>query len=117
MRSGALTGGAAWALEGALHWGMEFVGHGGQQGYRRLMLGTVPVIWGWTTLALDPTMALITQWVGFTGLWYADMKATSAGWGKSKDWMRLRRKDANDCNSFSTQVVLTISLLSIHSCR
>lgn len=61
---------------------MEFVGHGGQQGYRRLMLGAAPVIWGWSTLALDPTMALIVQWVGFTGLWWADLKATTAGWGK-----------------------------------
>lgn len=102
---------------GALHWGMEFVGHGGQQGYRRLMLGTAPVIWGWTTLALDPTMALITQWVGFTGLWYADMKATSAGWGKLKSRMRLSRKDSNEYNLFSAQVVLTISFLSIHSRR
>ncbi|KAG8786524.1 hypothetical protein FS842_004128 [Serendipita sp. 407] len=25
-------------------------------------------------------MALATQWAAFTGLWYADMKATAAGW-------------------------------------
>ena len=67
---------------GALHWGMEFAEYGGQQGYRRLMLGTAPVIWGWATLALDPTMALIAQWAGFTGMWWTDLKATTAGWGK-----------------------------------
>jgi hypothetical protein len=67
---------------GALHWGMEFAGYGGYKGSKRLMLGIAPVIVGWGTLALDPSMALITQWAGFTGLWYADMKATSAGWSK-----------------------------------
>ncbi|KAH9079284.1 hypothetical protein EDB83DRAFT_2503762 [Lactarius deliciosus] len=65
---------------GALHWGMEFAGLGGHKGYQRLALGAAPVIYAWPTLALDPTMALIVQWVGFTGLWYADLRATSAGW-------------------------------------
>jgi len=65
---------------GALHWGMEFAGFGGHKGYSRLALGAAPVIYAWPTLALDPTMALIAQWVGFTGLWYADLRATSAGW-------------------------------------
>jgi len=65
---------------GALHWGMEFAGLGGKKGYSRLTLGAAPVIYAWPTLALDPTMALIAQWVGFTGLWYADLRATSAGW-------------------------------------
>jgi len=65
---------------GALHWGMEFSGFGGHQGYKRLALGAVPVLYAWPTLMLDPTGALIAQWVGFTGLWWADMKATNAGW-------------------------------------
>jgi len=65
---------------GALHWGMEFAGYGGSKGSKRLMLGVAPVLVGWGSLALDPSMALVTQWAGFTGLWYADMKATSAGW-------------------------------------
>jgi len=65
---------------GALHWGMEFAGLGGYKGYSRLALGAAPVIYAWPTLALDPTMALIAQWVGFTGLWYADLRATVAGW-------------------------------------
>jgi hypothetical protein len=67
-------------LTGALHWGMEFAGLGGKKGYYRLALGAAPVIYAWPTLALEPTMALIVQWVGFTGLWYADLRATSAGW-------------------------------------
>ncbi|KAH8117136.1 hypothetical protein DFH11DRAFT_1579454 [Phellopilus nigrolimitatus] len=65
---------------GALHWGMEFAGLDGKKGYARLSLGAAPVVYGWSTLALDPTYALISQFVGFIGLWWADMKTTNAGW-------------------------------------
>lgn len=68
---------------GALHWGMEFAGLGGHKGYARLALGAAPVLYAWPTLALDPTTALIAQWVGFTSLWWADLKATGAGWSTS----------------------------------
>lgn len=67
---------------GALHWGFEFAGYGGMKGYPRLMLGAAPVVFGWSTLALDPINALIAQWLGFTGLWWADMKATGQGWSE-----------------------------------
>lgn len=46
------------------------------------MLGVLPVLYAWSTLALDPVNALVAQWAGFTGLWLVDMKATTAGWGK-----------------------------------
>ncbi|KAF5386666.1 hypothetical protein D9615_001568 [Tricholomella constricta] len=65
---------------GALHWGMEFAGYGGYHGYKRLCLGAAPVLFVWPTLAMQPMTALIWQWVGFTGLWYADAKVTSLGW-------------------------------------
>jgi len=65
---------------GALHWGMEFAGFGGHKGYPRLLVGATPVVFAWSTLAFEPTTALILQWAGFTGLWYADLKATTAGW-------------------------------------
>jgi len=65
---------------GALHWGMEFSGYGGHKGYRRLWLGAMPILVAWPTLAMGPTTALIVQWLGFTGLWYADVKATAQGW-------------------------------------
>ncbi|KAF9449583.1 hypothetical protein P691DRAFT_702925 [Macrolepiota fuliginosa MF-IS2] len=65
---------------GALHWGMEIAGYGGQKGYARLALGTAPMLIAWSTLGMQPTIALVTQWVGFTGLWLADSKATTAGW-------------------------------------
>ncbi|KAI0647573.1 hypothetical protein C8Q79DRAFT_960215 [Trametes meyenii] len=65
---------------GALHWGFEFAGFGGHKYYPRLLLGAAPVVFAWSTLALDPINALIAQWVGFTGLWWADLRVTSAGW-------------------------------------
>jgi len=67
---------------GALHWGMEMAAYGGQKGYSRLALGTAPMLLAWTTLGMQPTMALVTQWVGFTGLWLADSKATMGGWSE-----------------------------------
>ncbi|KIK97514.1 hypothetical protein PAXRUDRAFT_218731 [Paxillus rubicundulus Ve08.2h10] len=65
---------------GALHWGMEFAGLGGHKGYPRLLLGVSPAMLAWSTITLQPTSALLCQWLGFTALWYADNKATSAGW-------------------------------------
>ncbi|KIJ16964.1 hypothetical protein PAXINDRAFT_162554 [Paxillus involutus ATCC 200175] len=65
---------------GALHWGMEFAGFGGHKGYPRLLLGVSPAMLAWSTITLQPTSALLCQWLGFTALWYADNRATSAGW-------------------------------------
>lgn len=68
-------------MAGALHWGMEFAGFGGVKGYPRLLLGVSPAILAWSTITLQPTFALLYQWLGFTALWYADNRATAAGWG------------------------------------
>lgn len=65
---------------GALHWGFEFASYGGSKGYSRLFLGAAPVVFGWSTLALPPVEALIAQWLGFTCMWWADLRATNAGW-------------------------------------
>ncbi|KZT69859.1 hypothetical protein DAEQUDRAFT_811134 [Daedalea quercina L-15889] len=65
---------------GALHWGFEFAGYGGTKGYPRLVLGIAPAVFGWSTLGMEPVEALIAQWVGFTSLWWADLRATNAGW-------------------------------------
>ncbi|KAI6137172.1 hypothetical protein F5141DRAFT_1185927 [Pisolithus sp. B1] len=65
---------------GALHWGMEIAGYGGYKGYRRLCLGAAPAILAWSTITLEPMTALLCQWLGFVGLWYADNKATAFGW-------------------------------------
>lgn len=61
---------------------MEFAGLGGFKGYPRLILGVSPAVVAWSTIALQPTSALLCQWLGFTALWYADNKATAAGWSK-----------------------------------
>ncbi|KAI0695852.1 hypothetical protein C8T65DRAFT_583938 [Cerioporus squamosus] len=65
---------------GALHWGFEFAGYGGHKYYPRLLLGAAPVVFGWSTLAFEPVYALIAQWAGFTAMWWADLRATGAGW-------------------------------------
>ncbi|KDQ16153.1 hypothetical protein BOTBODRAFT_130413 [Botryobasidium botryosum FD-172 SS1] len=65
---------------GAIHWGLEISEYGGQHGYRRLLLGVAPVLYSLPTLVMAPQLALAAQWAGFTGLWFADMKATGAGW-------------------------------------
>jgi len=65
---------------GALHWGMEFAGYGGHKGYSRLLLGAAPILLAWPTLAMQPMEALIVQWVGFTALWWADLRVTGLGW-------------------------------------
>lgn len=69
-------------VAGALHWGMEFAGYGGQKGYSRLALGAAPILIAWPTLALQPMTALVVQWAGFTGLWWADSQATIKGWSR-----------------------------------
>jgi len=61
---------------------MEFSGMGGHKGYPRLFLGVAPAVLAWSTITLQPSFALLWQWLGFTGLWYADNKATAAGWSK-----------------------------------
>lgn len=69
-------------IAGAMHWGMEIAGYGGHKGYQRLALGTAPMLLAWPTLGMQPMTALALQWVGFSGLWYLDSKATMSGWSK-----------------------------------
>ncbi|KAF7986626.1 hypothetical protein HWV62_26432 [Athelia sp. TMB] len=76
-----ITYGAAmlYAL-GAAHWGMEFAGYGGKKGLARLALGAAPMLIAWPTLGMLPLEGLLLQWVGFLGLWGADLKVTQLGW-------------------------------------
>ena len=67
---------------GALHWGMEFSRYGGEQGYARLALGTIPVLIAWPTTFLSHGVALAAQWFGFTGTWFLDQRASVAGWSE-----------------------------------
>ncbi|KGB76362.1 hypothetical protein I307_00473 [Cryptococcus deuterogattii 99/473] len=65
---------------GAIHWGMEFAKLGGEKGALRLALGAAPVLFAWPTTFLSHGVALAAQWCGFTALWAADQRASSAGW-------------------------------------
>jgi len=65
---------------GAIHWGLEFAGYGGHQGYRRYLLGIAAPIFAWPTIYLPTDAALITQFLGFTLMWFADSSATNHGW-------------------------------------
>jgi len=96
---------------------MEFAGYGGHKGFSRLFLGVAPMLVAWPTLGMQPMMALAVQWLGFTGLWYADSKATMAGWSMS-GFLLHRNSTTDGCSPiFSTQVVLTVSILSFNPGR
>ncbi|KAF2400951.1 hypothetical protein EJ06DRAFT_548845 [Trichodelitschia bisporula] len=65
---------------GAIHWGLEFAGYGGHQGYRRYAIGVVAPAIAWPTIFLPTEYALITQFIGFTGLYYVDALTGRKGW-------------------------------------
>lgn len=65
---------------GAVHWGLEWAGFGGYQGYKRYAIGVVAPAVAWSTLLMPIEGALITQFLGFVGLYYVDVRATYKGW-------------------------------------
>jgi len=65
---------------GAIHWGLEWAGYGGEQGYPRYAIGVVATAVAWPTLLLSAEVGLITQFLAFTFLYYADSRAARAGW-------------------------------------
>lgn len=67
---------------GALHWGMEFSKMGGEHGYYRLAIGTLPVLFAWPTTFLSHGIALAIQWFGFTGMWIVDQRVSTMGWSE-----------------------------------
>lgn len=94
---------------------MEFAGLGGFKGYPRLLLGVSPAVVAWSTITLEPTSALLCQWLGFTALWYADNRATTAGWS---ELFRLYAINLLELTCFiSTEMVFSIPLLLVYSCR
>lgn len=54
--------------------------YGGQLGNRRYILGVVPLIIGWPSLALSPELALVSQFGAYVVSWFIDLRATTAGW-------------------------------------
>jgi len=68
---------------GAIHWGLEWAGFGGHQGYPRYAIGIVATAVAWPTLLLSAEVGLITQFLAFTFLYYADARAATRGWAPS----------------------------------
>lgn len=65
---------------GAIHWGLEFAKFGGSHPYRRYTLGILAPALAWPTVLLPLDYALVVQFVGFTGIYFADAQATMLGW-------------------------------------
>ena len=59
---------------GAIHWGLEWAGYGGYQGYKRYAIGVVAPMVAWSTLLMPVEGALIGQFLGFVGLYYVDTR-------------------------------------------
>jgi hypothetical protein len=65
---------------GAIHWGLEWAGYGGTHGYRRYSIGVIAPAIAWPTVLFPYEYALISQFLAFTYLYYADSRATTMGW-------------------------------------
>jgi hypothetical protein len=65
---------------GAIHWGLEYAGYGGYHSYSRYMYGVIAPAVAWPTIFMPVEYALITQFVSFNFLYFADARATVRGW-------------------------------------
>jgi len=74
---------------GAIHWGLEYAGYGGHQSYRRYAIGVVAPAVAWPTLLMPVEYALITQFLAFNFLYFADARATVRGW--CPEWYSVYR--------------------------
>ncbi|KAI4949592.1 hypothetical protein J4E91_005332 [Alternaria rosae] len=74
---------------GAIHWGLEWAGYGGTQGYKRYAIGVVAPMVAWSTLLMPIEGALISQFLGFVGLYYVDTRVSRLGWTPS--WYAVYR--------------------------
>jgi len=74
---------------GAIHWGLEYAGYGGYQSYRRYAIGVVAPAVAWPTLLMPVEYALITQFLAFNFLYFADARATVRGW--CPEWYSVYR--------------------------
>lgn len=64
---------------GAIHWGLEFAAYGGNHPYQRYLLGILAPALAWPTVFMQYDIALLTQFLGFTGMYFADSRATTLG--------------------------------------
>ncbi|KAJ4410032.1 hypothetical protein N0V85_004008 [Neurospora sp. IMI 360204] len=70
---------------GAIHWGLEFAEKTPSHARTRFRygLGLLAPIVAWPTTLMPIQWALTTQFLAFTGLYYADSRATVKGWAPS----------------------------------
>ncbi len=68
---------------GAIHWGLEWAGYGGSGGYRRYAIGVIAPAVAWPTMLMPMEYALISQFLAFNWLYFADARATVRGWTPS----------------------------------
>lgn len=64
---------------GAIHWGLEWAKYGGVHGYTRYAYGVIAPAVAWPTLLFPIEYALISQFLAFTFLYYADAQAVVMG--------------------------------------
>lgn len=74
---------------GAIHWGLEWAGYGGYQGYKRYAIGVIAPAVAWPTVLMPVEYALITQFGAFVMLYYADTRAAYRGW--TPNWYAIYR--------------------------
>ncbi|KAF2009219.1 hypothetical protein BU24DRAFT_85032 [Aaosphaeria arxii CBS 175.79] len=74
---------------GAIHWGLEWAGYGGYQGYRRYAIGVLAPAIAWPTILMPVEYALITQLSAFVMLYYVDTRASYKGW--TPPWYAIYR--------------------------
>lgn len=65
---------------GAIHWGLEYAGYGGHQGYNRYAIGVIAPAVAWPTMLMPVEQALITQFLAFNFLYFTDARAAAKGW-------------------------------------
>jgi hypothetical protein len=74
---------------GAIHWGLEFAEkkvdydsslQGRERARFRYGLGVAASVVAWPSVLMPVEWALITQFLAFTGLYFADSRATTRGW-------------------------------------
>jgi hypothetical protein len=65
---------------GAIHWGLEYAGYGGNHSYRRYAYGVIAPAVAWPTIFMPVEYALITQFLAMIFQYFSDAKATVRGW-------------------------------------
>jgi hypothetical protein len=65
---------------GAIHWGLEWAGYGGYQGFRRYQIGIIAPAIAWPTILMPVEYALISQFLAFNYLYFQDSKASAKGY-------------------------------------